>query len=215
MICPPLPSVNKDTLQRVKGGGYGVLGLRQINACRTVAFYESFSMFRIHPKFFFLDAGDTEGIFFKKLWDLIFKDGLFLTPLRTAPCVALHLSYIYQCQQNFFHIFQSVQKRNQDLRLFGWYLYPVWGSRSRRFKHRNPRTMKLIPPLQRVFYDLQRTRLSQLPSHSRQQVVSFPQSSSVSPVELADEREARGGAKSYDSEKAWPSMNYSILSAPL
>jgi hypothetical protein len=49
----------------------------------------------------------------------------------------------------------------------------------------------------------------------RQQVVSLSQSSSVSPVELSDGREGgRGrGAKSYDREKAWPSINHSIHSA--
>jgi hypothetical protein len=54
-----------------------------------------------------------------------------------------------------------------------------------------------------------------LPLLSRQLVVSFSHSSCVSPVELTDERGGRGGgrgAKSYDGEKAWPSINYSILS---
>ncbi len=50
---------------------------------------------------------------------------------------------------------------------------------------------------------------------SHQQVVSLSQSSSVSPVELTDRRvgERNGeGAKSYDSEKAWSSINHLILS---
>ncbi len=38
---------------------------------------------------------------------------------------------------------------------------------------------------------------------------SLSQSSSVSPVELSDE--SVGGAKSYDSEKAWSSINHSKL----
>ena len=106
----------------------------------------------------------------------------FLTLFKPHPA---WVSYIdTNVKKCLLYIFQSVRKRNQDLRLFGWYLYPVWGSRSRRFKHRNPRTMKLIPPLQRVFNDLQRTRLSQHPSHSCQQVVSLPQSSCVSPASL-------------------------------
>ncbi len=44
------------------------------------------------------------------------------------------------------------------------------------------------------------------------QVVSFSQSSCVSPVELTDGRGGGRGTKSYDLEKAWPSINYSILS---
>ncbi len=44
----------------------------------------------------------------------------------------------------------------------------------------------------------------------RQQVVSLSQSYCGSPVELTDGR--RGGAKSYDGEKAWSPINHSILS---
>jgi hypothetical protein len=75
---------------------------------------------------------------------------------------------------------------------------------------------------QRVLNDLQRTSLSRrrtiwlLPHHLfRQQVVSLSQSSCVSPVELFDGRkdlEGGGGAKSYDGENAWPSINHSTLS---
>ncbi len=46
-------------------------------------------------------------------------------------------------------------------------------------------------------------------------VISLSRSSCVSPVELTDGRggeEVGGGAKSYDSEKAWSSFNHSILS---
>jgi hypothetical protein len=43
-------------------------------------------------------------------------------------------------------------------------------------------------------------------------VVSLSQSSCVSPVELTNGRGGRG-AKTYDDEKAWPSINHSILSA--
>jgi hypothetical protein len=53
-------------------------------------------------------------------------------------------------------------------------------------------------------------------SPSRQQAVSLSQSSCVSPVELTDGRKAGkgvGGAKSYDREKVWPSINHSILTA--
>jgi hypothetical protein len=52
----------------------------------------------------------------------------------------------------------------------------------------------------------------------RQQVDSLSQSSSVSLVELTDERGVvgtevdGGGAKSYDDEKAWSSINHSIPS---
>ncbi len=49
----------------------------------------------------------------------------------------------------------------------------------------------------------------------RQQVVSFSQTSCVTPVELTDEREGGGGdggrgAKSYHCEKAWSSINQSL-----
>ncbi len=49
----------------------------------------------------------------------------------------------------------------------------------------------------------------------RQQDVSLSQSSSVPPVELTYGRGGGGGggAKSYDGEKAWSSINHSILSA--
>jgi hypothetical protein len=50
---------------------------------------------------------------------------------------------------------------------------------------------------------------------SRQQVFSLSQSSCVSPVELIDIRGGvwdGAGAKSYDDEKAWPSINLSIFS---
>ncbi len=45
---------------------------------------------------------------------------------------------------------------------------------------------------------------------SCQQVVSLCKSSCASPVELAGGRGGRawGGAKSYDREKAWPSINH-------
>jgi hypothetical protein len=49
---------------------------------------------------------------------------------------------------------------------------------------------------------------------SRRQIVSLSQFSCVSPVEISDGREVEGGgwgAKSYDSEKAWSSLNHSIL----
>jgi hypothetical protein len=49
-----------------------------------------------------------------------------------------------------------------------------------------------------------------LPLLSRLQVVSLSRSSCVSPVELSDGRGGRG-AKSYDHEKAWSSINHSIL----
>jgi hypothetical protein len=42
---------------------------------------------------------------------------------------------------------------------------------------------------------------------ARQKVVSLSQSSCVSPVEPTN---VGGGAKSYDREKAWPSINHSI-----
>ncbi len=55
---------------------------------------------------------------------------------------------------------------------------------------------------------------------SREQVVSLSQSSCVPPVEFTEGpsrvrgRERGGwGAKSYDGEKAWPSINHSLLSA--
>jgi hypothetical protein len=51
---------------------------------------------------------------------------------------------------------------------------------------------------------------------SRQQVVSLSQSTCVSPVELTDGKRGGGGgqgAKSFESEKAWPYINHSILSA--
>ncbi len=54
-----------------------------------------------------------------------------------------------------------------------------------------------------------------LTPHSRQQDVSLSQSSSVSVDELTDGRErGRGGpgAKSYECEKAWPSLIHSIYS---
>jgi hypothetical protein len=49
---------------------------------------------------------------------------------------------------------------------------------------------------------------------SCQQVVCLSQSSCVSLVELTDRREVGvgGGAKPCDGEKAWPSINHSILS---
>jgi hypothetical protein len=53
------------------------------------------------------------------------------------------------------------------------------------------------------------------PTLSCQQVVSVSQSSCVSPVELTDGiggEEGGGGAKTYDGEKAWSSINHSILS---
>jgi hypothetical protein len=50
---------------------------------------------------------------------------------------------------------------------------------------------------------------------SRQQVVSLSQSSCASPVELTDGRRGGGGgwggAKSYDGEQAWSSVNHSML----
>jgi hypothetical protein len=72
--------------------------------------------------------------------------------------------------------------------------------------------------VQRILNDFQRTRLSRcrmiwllhhaLPP-SCQPVVSLSQSSFVSPVELTDGRGGRwgGGAKTYNREKAWSSMN--------
>ena len=51
--------------------------------------------------------------------------------------------------------------------------------------------------------------------HSHQQVVSLSRSSCVSPVELLTGYGGRGGggeAKSNDREKAWSSINHSILS---
>jgi hypothetical protein len=52
------------------------------------------------------------------------------------------------------------------------------------------------------------------PTPFRQQAVSLSQSSSLSPVELNDGRwgGGGGGAKSFDNEKAWSSVNNSILS---
>ncbi len=46
---------------------------------------------------------------------------------------------------------------------------------------------------------------------SRQQIVAC-QSFFESPVELTDGRRGGGGVKSYDGEKAWSSINHSILS---
>ncbi len=73
-----------------------------------------------------------------------------------------------------------------------------------------------------ILNDFWRTRLSmiRLLSHpliplSFQQLVSLSQSSRGSPVELTDWRAGGGdgrGAKLYDGEKAWPSMNHLILS---
>jgi hypothetical protein len=51
-----------------------------------------------------------------------------------------------------------------------------------------------------------------LPPLSHQQVVSLSQSFSVSPVELTNVRGGGGGAKPYEREKAWPSINLSIFS---
>jgi hypothetical protein len=75
---------------------------------------------------------------------------------------------------------------------------------------------------QRVLNDLWRTRLFRRrmiwllahPHLSCQQDAALSQSSCVSPVELTDGRGGRGerGAKSYDSEKAWSSINHTILS---
>jgi hypothetical protein len=50
---------------------------------------------------------------------------------------------------------------------------------------------------------------------SRQQIASLSQSSCVSPVDLTERRgrESGRGAKLYDREKAWPSINHSIPSA--
>jgi hypothetical protein len=51
------------------------------------------------------------------------------------------------------------------------------------------------------------------PLLAHQQVVYLSQPFYVSPVELTDGTGGgRGGAKSYDDEKAWSSINYSILS---
>ncbi len=52
------------------------------------------------------------------------------------------------------------------------------------------------------------------PPLSRQQVVSLSQSSCVSPVEHTSGRggEGRAGAKSYEGENAWSSINQLILS---
>jgi hypothetical protein len=52
-------------------------------------------------------------------------------------------------------------------------------------------------------------RLQARPSSRQQLVVSLSQSSCVSPVELTE----GGGGKTYDREKAWPSINHLILSA--
>ncbi len=52
-------------------------------------------------------------------------------------------------------------------------------------------------------------------THDRQQVVFLSRSSCISLVEHTDGREGEGGgreAKSYDCKKAWPSINYTILS---
>ncbi len=46
---------------------------------------------------------------------------------------------------------------------------------------------------------------------SRQQITSLSQSSCLSPVELILTGEGGRGAKSYDRERAWPSINHSIL----
>ncbi len=61
---------------------------------------------------------------------------------------------------------------------------------------------------------LKRTRLSR--RRMIQQVVSLSQSSCVLPAELADRRGGggEGGAKSYNGENAWSSINRLILSAP-
>ncbi len=50
------------------------------------------------------------------------------------------------------------------------------------------------------------------PPPTQQQIVSLSQSSYMSPVELTDGRGDGRGARSYDGEKAWPSINYSVLS---
>jgi hypothetical protein len=50
-----------------------------------------------------------------------------------------------------------------------------------------------------------------LPLSRRQQLVSLSQSSCVSPVTITDGRVGEGGGG--DVEKAWPSVNHSILSA--
>ncbi len=81
---------------------------------------------------------------------------------------------------------------------------------------------------QRVLTDLQRIRQSRRPppynfpppppptSLSCQQIVSLSQSSCMTPVELTDGRGGRAGggegAKSYDCEKHWSSINNSVLS---
>ncbi len=59
-------------------------------------------------------------------------------------------------------------------------------------------------------------RRKPLPHLSRQSF-SLYQSSCVSPVEFTDMKEGQDGrgAKSYDGEKAWSSINHSILSAEL
>jgi hypothetical protein len=73
----------------------------------------------------------------------------------------------------------------------------------------------------RSFLDVVLFGFSPIPSPLfREQVVSLSQSSCVSHVELTDGRGWWGGGgaglgeepKSYDSEKGWSSLNYSILS---
>jgi hypothetical protein len=86
----------------------------------------------------------------------------------------------------------------------------------------NFRFLNILFILQEVLNDLQRTRLYcgsviRLLAHSLphpfpiSKASLFFQSSCVSPVELTD-RGVRG-AKSYDREKAWHSINYSLFSA--
>ncbi len=71
-----------------------------------------------------------------------------------------------------------------------------------------------------VLDSLQRTRLSRrriiwlLGPLSRQQVVFLSQYSCVSPMNLTDGKGGGGGggAKPYDGERAWSSINYTLLS---
>ncbi len=75
---------------------------------------------------------------------------------------------------------------------------------------------------QRVVNNLQRARLScgrmirllahPLPLISRQQIVSLSQYSPVRPYWRWEGEGCRHGGKLYDHEKAWPSINHSILS---